>query len=548
MRPRPSPARRRSPSVGPPGRLAWAVVALVLLVVLCVRIRLLDVPFERDEGEYAYAGQLILHGIPPYKLVYNMKLPGTYAAYALFLMLFGQTVRGVHLGLLVVNAGTIALLYLLARRLVGSYAGAVAAATYALLSVAPGVDGVFAHATHLVVLPALGGLLLLLRALESGRPLDYALGGVLLGLAFMMKQHGVFLGLFGGAVVVGHALRTPSPQRRLAALGAAFAAGAVLPFLLTCLTLAALGVFSTFWFWTVRYAAVYVSSLPLGAGLQNLQDGFTRVTALSLPLWGLALAGLGVLVGSRNLGPHRAFIAGFLLFSFLAMCPGLYFREHYFVLLLPPVALLAGIALDALRRLLATRGHARAARVVPGALFASACAVVLMAQAQFLFAATPREASRMCYGLNPFPEAAVIADTIAARAAPDDRIAIIGSEPEILFYANRLSATGHIYMYGLMEVQPYARVMQQQAIREIESSDPAWLVFVNVPQSWLMQPKSDLSILEWYSNTARKAYEPVGLVEILSASETAYTWGGDIRSHAPRSPYFLIVYRRMARS
>jgi len=33
-------------------------------------------------GEYAYAGQLILQGVPPYKEAYNMKLPGTYAAYA----------------------------------------------------------------------------------------------------------------------------------------------------------------------------------------------------------------------------------------------------------------------------------------------------------------------------------------------------------------------------------------------------------------------------------------------------------------------------------
>jgi len=532
----------------PPDRVVLAVVGLVLLVVLCVRIRLLDVPLERDEGEYAYAGQLILRGIPPYKLVYNMKLPGTYAAYALVLTLFGQTARGIHLGLLVLNAGTVALLFLLARRLVGSFAGAVAAATYALLSVGSGVDGVWAHATHLVVLPALAGLLLLLRALESGRPRDYAVGGVLLGLAFVMKQHGLFLLLFGGAVVVGHALRGPSPARRLGAQGGAFAAGAALPFLLVCLALAALGVFATFWFWTFRYAAVYVSSMPLSAGLQNLRDGLVRVTALSLPLWGLALAGLAVLIGSRDLRPHRAFIAGFLLFSFIATCPGLYFREHYFVLLLPPVALLVGIALDAVRRHLLARGYARASGVVPGAIFATACAVVLLAQAQFLFAATPREASRMCYGLNPFPEAAVIADTIAAHTIKDDRIAIIGSEPEIVFYARRLSATGHVYMYGLVDQNPFASVMQEQAIREIESSDPAWLVFVNIPQSWLLRPNSDMSILEWYSNTALKTFEPVGLVEVLSASETAYTWGGDIKSHAPRSQYHLIVYRRRARS
>ena len=71
----------------------WLVVLLVLLFVGFIRVRLLDLPLERDEGEYAYAGQLILQGIPPYELAYNMKLPGTYYACALGMAVFGQTLR-----------------------------------------------------------------------------------------------------------------------------------------------------------------------------------------------------------------------------------------------------------------------------------------------------------------------------------------------------------------------------------------------------------------------------------------------------------------------
>ena len=50
---------------------------IVFDLVIAIRIRLLGIPLERDEGEYAYAGQLMLQGIPPYKLAYNMKFPGT---------------------------------------------------------------------------------------------------------------------------------------------------------------------------------------------------------------------------------------------------------------------------------------------------------------------------------------------------------------------------------------------------------------------------------------------------------------------------------------
>src|SRR5438309_11353815 len=106
---------------------AWIFLAAIVLgLVIAIRIRLLAIPLERDEGEYAYAGQLILQGIPPYSLAYNMKLPGTYAAYALIMALFGQTIRGIHLGLLLLNAATILVEFLLARRLFGEYAGVAA--------------------------------------------------------------------------------------------------------------------------------------------------------------------------------------------------------------------------------------------------------------------------------------------------------------------------------------------------------------------------------------------------------------------------------------
>jgi len=66
----------------------WAILILVVLLAGFVRLRLLSIPLERDEGEFAYMGQLILQGIPPYLISYNMKLPGIYAAYTLMMSVF----------------------------------------------------------------------------------------------------------------------------------------------------------------------------------------------------------------------------------------------------------------------------------------------------------------------------------------------------------------------------------------------------------------------------------------------------------------------------
>src|SRR5260221_5440849 len=139
----------------------------MLALVAAVRFRMMDMPLERDEGEYAYSGQLILQGIPPYKLAYNLKFPGIYAAYALMMLLFGQTAAGIHLGLLVVNAASIILMFFLGRRLLDLNGGLVAAATFALLSLSVSVLGLAAHASHFVVLAALGRTLLLLRVTRS---------------------------------------------------------------------------------------------------------------------------------------------------------------------------------------------------------------------------------------------------------------------------------------------------------------------------------------------------------------------------------------------
>jgi hypothetical protein len=80
---------------------------VVILFFSIIRFHLRNVPLERDEGEYAYAGQLMLQGVPPYTLAYNMKLPGTYAAYALMMAVFGQSGAGIHLAMIPVSAATI---------------------------------------------------------------------------------------------------------------------------------------------------------------------------------------------------------------------------------------------------------------------------------------------------------------------------------------------------------------------------------------------------------------------------------------------------------
>jgi hypothetical protein len=519
-----------------------------MLVVALARLRLIGIPFERDEGEYAYMGQLMLQGVPPYLCAYTMKLPGTHAAYAAIMALFGQSVGGVHLGLLIANGATTVLVFLSARRLLTPLAALTAAAVFAISSTMPSVLGLAAHATHFVTLAAMLGVLLLLLALDRGTLLLFLASGAAFGLAVLMKQAGVFFGIFGGLWLLYSGIRRQPVDRPLLIRRAgAFTAGAVAPIVATAIALQLAGVGDAFRLWTVAYAREYAGLLSPGEGWQMFLMSFPRVVAGAPLVWALALAGLVTLFASRSARPQAAFIGGFALFSALAVCPGFYFREHYFIVLLPAIGLLAGVAARALEARL-RRSAATPLRLAAATLALAAIAVghTLAVNRSLLFERSPEEACRELYGSNPFPESLHIAEYIRENSSPDARVAVIGSEPQIYFYSGRRSAAGHIYTYPLMEEQSRASSMQRDMIREIERSEPELVVYVNNAASWLARPDSDRHIFVWFHAYRTEHLELVGFIEMIDATNTLYSWGEEARSVRPRTPNWLTVYRRRA--
>lgn len=548
---------------------AWLIVAFALLLVVGVRVRLRDMPLERDEGEYAYAGQLILQGVPPYHDAFNMKLPGTYAAYALILAVFGQTPGGIHLGLALVNVATIVLIFRLGRKLLDDAGGATAAVAYALMSLSPNVLGLAGHATHFVVLPAVGGILLLLRAVETrGTKILFA-SGLLFGLAFLMKQHGIFFGLFAGLFLWWSRFGPPLPvgnDRSVRRAGLRdegelppafrwrdilrdlgwFGTGYAAPYLLTCLILWAAGVFPQFWFWTVTYGGKYASAVPLVKAADMTSAALRAIVGPNILFWLLPWVGAIMMWWDRRLDANRRFLLTALLICSLAsISVGFYFREHYFILLLPVLALLIAVAVSRSLRLLGRKPSlelflALAVLVVS----ALATGAVLIGNGALWFSLTPARAVEETYGSTVFGDARTAADLIAANTSPNARIAVIGSEPEIYFYARRRSATGHIYVYALMERQPYAAKMQAQMIQQIEAARPEYVVFVQNQLSWLAQPDSEKQLFDWWPGYWAANLE---LVRTLNTRQGAADFDETKPAPPTASPQannYLLVFKR----
>jgi hypothetical protein len=521
----------------------WIAVAIVIAFVAAVRIRLLQIPLERDEGEFAYMGQLMLQGIPPYLLAYNMKFPGIYAAYALMMAIFGQTIAAIHLGLMIVNAIAIILLFLLTRRLFDDVAGVVAAASYALLSLSPSVLGTSAHATQFIVPLVLGGTLLLIHGLDSNKYSTQFVSGLLYGLAFVMKQHAVLF-IFFGLIYLVWSITTKHPfdLKKLVKGISSFILASAIPFVLSCAVLYAVGVFSRFWFWTFTYAGQYVSEVPLSIGIRNFVISAPR--AISPWVWATAGLGLTAIVWNDKARANGIFLIGFSLFSFLSVCPGFFFRNHYFVTLLPAVALLAGVAASAMRQFLSDKKMPLVVQILPLLIVAGAVVGPMSIFTRFFFTAAPAEACRMMYGENPFPESIEIGEYIKNHSTEDDKIAVIGSEPQIYFYADRKSATGYIYVYGLMEPQDFASRMQREMIHEVEKARPKFVVFVNVPYSWLVRWNSDMTLLRWAQRYLDLDYHIVGLADINPNGISRVYWNDESIKNGPRSQFNVFVLKR----
>jgi hypothetical protein len=523
-------------------RIAWWVLAVgAFSLTTAVRIRLLGIPLERDEGEYAYAGQLLLQGIPPYKLAYSMKFPGTYVAYAITMFLFGQTVAAIHLGLLFVNSATSVLIFFIGKRLLNSTVGIAAAASYALLSLSPSVLGLAGHATHFVVLPVLGGAILLLNQrnrLGAGR---LFLSGLLMGLGLLMKQPALFFILFGASYVFLGDIRTGLVLRKAILRNLVFAGGATTPLLLTFLALCYADVFAKFWFWTIHYAHEYGTLVSMSDLRQILIHSVRDAIGPNWPLWILAGVGLFTCFLNRSTGKSTGFLLGLLISSILAVCPGFYFRSHYFILLLPAVALFAGVAVNNISSVL--RRHITAVRFLPILLLASCIAFLVYGQRDLFFRFSPVEISHTIYVGNLFPETIKVAEYVRDHTDSSDTIAVLGSEPQIYFYSHRHSATGYIYTYPLMEPQTYARQMQSAMIHEIESAKPKYLISVTVDTSWLHSPRSENRIFEWAQRYIADNYVPVGFVNMIAPDRVEYYFD-DIPQQVPELGEFILIYRR----
>jgi len=414
-----------------------------------------------------------------------------------------------------------------------------------VLAMEPRMFGLAGHATHFCTFFATAGLWAMWNARRQPRWWMAGIAGLMFGTAVLMKQHAAVIGLWAMSVFVVEALSKTADRARwmnLLALGA----GVVVPFGLCCLVLWRAGVFERFWFWTIDYARQYTALVPAADLGHTLAWSLHAIFSENVLLWVLMLAGLAFLWHQSP--PARFFLAGFFVAALLTTVPGFYFRTHYFLLFVPAAALMAAVAVSALDDLLERRVPHLGRWPVIGAYLLFITVSLAGARGFWSDAAEAAHtnilAAHRFYGPQPFPEAVVVASFVREHSHPADRIAVLGSEPEIYFLAHRRSATGYLYMYPLMENQAFAHRMQLDLVHEIETNAPEFVVVARSDPSWMMTPTSDKTVFEWWSSYQTN-YTYVGCADMISPANIPFVFGREAVERYGREPTNgLVLYEK----
>ncbi len=466
-----------------------------LLPAICL-VPMLFYPLARDQGIFAYSGQVILDGGVPYRDVYEQKGPATHYTFALALWLAGSTpwaIRGMFF--IIAWCGS-QLAATLGARWAGPAARLPCAVCYAL-AMLQGDSGAPWHTGQvedILALLLLASVCLVGRADLAERAGRVFLAGLTLGLACSYKPTVIVPALAIAAVVFWSWRKSGVSWKRTGQLLALATLGLLLPSAIFAGWLAYQGALDDFWMFVVDHnLSVYVG---------GFRHRLVAATWLFNSDWGrlVLLALLGITLVSPKSRLLAWSLGAVLLGSWGAVIwQGKYWQYHW-TPAIAPLAIIAGVGLAWLVDAMLHRvGWKRASWI--GAV--SATVVIACVAAPSNYASLLEQwtgLSRIARGKQTLEDfqgefrcGSVNADDhvevaawIKEQTTPDDTIAVWGHEAVLHVLSERRSPSRFVLNRTLCQRKsPHIEAWRQEYIKDLQEKHPELIVVVerdSVPQ------------------------------------------------------------------
>ena len=475
---------------GRSGNAAMRVLEWTLAVVILFPMLLL--PLARDQGIFAYVGQIILDGGTPYRDVFEIKGPGIHYVYALAMAVFGQSAWGIRLFFFGVALIGTRLAASLGERIAGSAARLPVVVCFAFAVLPAGDQSHWntGQAEDVILILLLASIL----SLDAERP---AIGirawgaGVLLGLSFLFKPTAAASGVLVALTFLWSlrrvAARTGSRRSTPALLRVAIAgaAGFVTPLFVAALYLWHAGALADCWSMVVRNNLAYAGR----------SVGASHAEALRFAGWG----GMAILTASAGLIPairsSRAFALTAAAFAgawMAVIAQGKYFEYHW----TPAIGFLAilggcgaaGMAGFFRNRLNAPRLKRPVTVGVSIALLATVASRDIRARVGLTTRAcgvlrgdTTAAAFRGPYrsGAAASAVTSAVADLLRTKTDPSDTVLVWGHETLVNFESDRRSPTRFVIDGPLSADRPNAGERRREFMRDLTTDPPRFIVAVS---------------------------------------------------------------------
>jgi hypothetical protein len=145
---------------------------------------------------------------------------------------------------------------------------------------------------------------------------------------------------------------------------------------------------------------------------------------------------------------------------------------------------------------------------------------------------------------NPFVESPLVGQRVSKLTAPSDYVYVAGSEPQILYYAQRLSPTRFVIAYPMMIPTSLAERYQHEAIYDLQQRPPMVIVLARSPMSWLMQAGSQREFSIFLEQLLSSDYERIGGT-ITDGSSTV--WIEPLSDEEARVSELILFKRKQAK-
>jgi len=455
-------------------------------------------PFMRDEGYYAAASQAMLHGAVPYTDFFDNKPPLVYVFYSASFLMFGETLWAPRLLVSLMISGAALCVYFNARLLFSSHkTGAIAAAAFAV-SIGLAKLETNANTEFFMLLPMTAGLLAFTLARRTGSGWWYLVSGVLGGAAILTKTIYVipmaFLFLFAVAqnrrTAPGrHSLLSPAVWSRASMM----IVGSLAAFAVFAVPLLLLGAFGDMMECLTYYSWIYSGHVSLLSRLIATVKSPAFMVFVTGPWVVLAAFGAYVLLRAKD-NDTGLLLAGWFAANLLSIYAAGRFYNHYYIVLLPAMALLVPAGIE-----LVIKNW----RTVPGQVFiVVALPALLMAPLSLTLHVyaqpTPSDRHIAKYESDRTDWEArspALGAWLADRTNPSDYIYNFGFQSELYFYADRTSPSRFFFDNALGLDEKYER----EAVQELSANPPAYVV-----DSAIYEKKTELN---YYSEPIKQWIE-----------------------------------------